>query len=154
MVGFIRWPMLLLIVGALLRLLWLGEIPGGLNQDEASIGYDAWALLHSGIDRNGISWPVNFIAWGSGQNVLYGYLSIPFIALFDLSVFSIRLTSAFWGVICLWLFWRMGRRKDEAMGVWALLLIATSPWHIMASRWALESNIVPAVVLGSVDVCA
>lgn len=145
-----RWSLALFILGALLRLLWLGDIPGGLNQDEASIGYDAWALLHSGIDRNGISWPVNFIAWGSGQNVLYGYLSIPFIALFDLSVFSIRFTSAFWGIISLWIFWRLGKRQDDKMAAWALLIIVTSPWHIMASRWALESNIVPAVVLVAV----
>lgn len=150
MTNFQRWSLGLFIVGALLRLLWLGDIPGGLNQDEASIGYDAWALWHSGIDRNGVSWPVNFIAWGSGQNVLYGYLSIPFIALFDLSVFSIRLTSAFWGVVSLWIFWRLGKRQDEKMAIWALLIIVTSPWHIMASRWALESNIVPAVVLVAV----
>jgi|GEM_PF-455404 len=145
-----HWALLLLAVGAALRLLYLGDIPGGLNQDEASIGYDAWALLHSGIDRNGLSWPVNFIAWGSGQNVLYGYLSIPFIAIFDLSVFSLRLTSAFWGVICLWIFWQLGKRRDQTMGILALLVLVTSPWHIMASRWALESNIVPAVVLVAV----
>jgi len=129
-----HWALLLLAVGAALRLLYLGDIPGGLNQDEASIGYDAWALLHSGIDRNGLSWPVNFIAWGSGQNVLYGYLSIPFIAIFDLSVFSLRLTSAFWGVICLWIFWQLGKRRDQTMGILALLVLVTSPWHIMASR--------------------
>lgn len=62
MTNFQRWPLALFILGAILRLLWLGDIPGGLNQDEASIGYDAWALLHSGVDRNGMAWPVNFIA--------------------------------------------------------------------------------------------
>jgi len=145
-----RWPLVLFVLGALLRLLWLGDIPGGLNQDEASIGYDAWALVHAGIDRNGMSWPVNFIAWGSGQNVLYGYLSMPFIAILGLSVFSIRLTSAFWGVVCLWIFWRLGARNNKDMGLWALLLIVTSPWQMMASRWALESNILPAAVLVAV----
>ena len=150
MLKTLSWPLLLLLLGAMLRLLWLGEIPGGLNQDEASIGYDAWALLHYGIDRNGVSWPVNFIAWGSGQNVLYAYLSMPFIALFDLSVFSVRLTSAFWGVISLWIFWRLGKRSSDTMGLWALLILVTSPWHIMASRWALECNVLPAVVLVAV----
>ncbi len=144
------WAFLLLLAGALIRLLWLGEIPGGLNQDEASIGYDAWALLHYGIDRNGVSWPVNFISWGSGQNALYAYLSFPFIALFDLSVFSIRLTSAFCGIASLWIFWSLGKRTNNTLGLWALLVLATSPWHIMASRWALESNVAPAVVLVAV----
>lgn len=159
MLAILRWPVILFIAGALLRVLWLGEIPGGLNQDEASIGYDAWALLDSGIDRNGVPWPVHFIAWGSGQNALYGYLSMPFIALFGLSVFSLRLAAAFWGVISLWLFWRLGQKEDtdnerKGMAGWALLLIATSPWHIMASRWALESNIVPAVILVAVYLLA
>ena len=30
------------------------------------------------------------MAWGSGQNALYAYLSMPFIALFGLNVFSVR----------------------------------------------------------------
>ena len=31
----------LILVGAAVRLLWLGEIPQGLHADEASAGYDA-----------------------------------------------------------------------------------------------------------------
>lgn len=141
------WTAAIFIIAALIRVLWLGDIPGGLNQDEASSGYDAWALLHSGIDRHGVSWPVHFIAWGSGQNALYAYLSMPFIAIMGLSITSIRLASACLGILALWLFWRMGKRSDAEMGLWALIVIATSPWHIMASRWALESNAAPAVIL-------
>lgn len=145
--AYLRWPVFIFIVAALIRILFLEDAPGGLNQDEASSGYDAWALLESGIDRHGISWPVNFIAWGSGQNALYAYLSMPFIAIMGLNVTSIRLAAACLGILSLWLFWRIGKRSDAEMGIWALLIIATSPWHIMASRWALESNAVPAVVL-------
>ena len=36
---------LLLALGALLRLCALGALPYGLNQDEASAGYEAFALL-------------------------------------------------------------------------------------------------------------
>lgn len=146
-----HWPVaLLLLAGILLRLLWLGDVPGGLNQDEASIGYDAWAILHYGIDRNGFSWPVHLVAWGSGQNALYAYLSMPFLAVFGLSVTSLRLLAACIGILTLLLFWLLGRKLDRGMGLCALLLIVTSPWHLMASRWALESNILPAIVLLSV----
>lgn len=31
------------------RFLWLGDLPGGLNQDEASMGYDAYALLDTAL---------------------------------------------------------------------------------------------------------
>ncbi|GGY79826.1 hypothetical protein GCM10011613_25990 [Cellvibrio zantedeschiae] len=144
---YISLPIVLFALAALIRVLWLGDIPGGLNQDEASTGYDAWALLQDGIDRHGISWPVNFIAWGSGQNALYAYLSMPFIALFGLTTTSVRLAAAILGVASVWIFWRLGKRSGSHMGLWALLIIATSPWQIMASRWALESNAAPAVVL-------
>lgn len=144
---YLSWPLALFVLAALIRILWIGDIPGGLNQDEASTGYDAWALLSEGIDRHGVSWPVNFIAWGSGQNALYAYLSMPFIAVFGLTVTSVRLAAACMGILSVWIFWRLGKRSGSHMGLWALLIIATSPWHIMASRWALESNAAPAVVL-------
>lgn len=138
---------LLLVTAALVRILWLGDFPGGLNQDEASSGYDAWALLSEGIDRHGVSWPVHFIAWGSGQNALYAYLAMPFIALGGLTVTNLRMAAAILGIIGLLIFWRLGRRQDQQLAFWALLIIAVSPWHFMASRWALESNAAPPVVL-------
>ena len=53
---------LIFLLAAGLRLWAFGTVPGGLNQDEASIGYDAWSILHYGIDRNGIRLPVHLIA--------------------------------------------------------------------------------------------
>jgi len=50
----------IIIAGILLRVLCIGSAPAGFNQDEASTGYEAWALLNFGIDRNGASWPVLF----------------------------------------------------------------------------------------------
>ena len=52
---------ILLLAGTLLRFLCLGSFPPGLNQDEASIGFDAWSLLRWGMDRNGDAWPVLFV---------------------------------------------------------------------------------------------
>ena len=57
---------LIILLAATVRLVLFGSHPAGLNQDEASIGYEAWSVLHYGIDRNGLSVPVHFIAWGSG----------------------------------------------------------------------------------------
>ena len=57
---------LIMIAACLLRLYKLGDIPYGLQQDEASIGYDAFCLANYGIDRNGYHWPVYPITWGCG----------------------------------------------------------------------------------------
>ena len=145
----------ILLAGVLLRMLLLGRFPPGLNQDEASIGYDAWSLMTSGIDRNGAAWPVLLQSWGSGQNVLYAYLSFPFLALFGLTVPALRLCAAFWGSLSLVFFWRLARRAlGRGFGLTALLLLALNPWHLLLSRWALESNLLPAfLLLGALLLC-
>ena len=142
---------LLLALGAALRLVAIGALPCGLNQDEASAGYEAWALLTSGMDRCGKSWPTLFISWGSGQNVLMSYLALPFVALFGLSEWSIRVPNALSGCLTLFVFWRLARRTGGArFGLLALFLLVINPWHIMMSRWALESNQLPLLLLAGV----
>lgn len=143
-----KLALLLLALGLLLRLLFLGSLPLGLNQDEASAGYDAWAILHYGMDRNGNVLPILLESWGSGQNALYSYLAIPFIALLGLTEFSFRLPGALCGFAALVVFWRLARRcRGEGFGLCALLLLTVNPWHIMASRWALEANLLPLMLL-------
>ncbi|WP_238656136.1 glycosyltransferase family 39 protein [Paenibacillus piscarius] len=143
------WPLLLFLLGALVRILYITSIPPGLNQDEASIGYDAYAILHYGIDRNGIHLPVHLIAWGSGQNALYAYLSMPFILLFGLTPLSVRLVSVVMGLAGMIFFYLIMRRltASPGAGTAALFFIAVNPWHIMMSRWALESNLFPTMIL-------
>ena len=142
---------LLLAGGAVLRLYALGGLPPGFNHDETAAAYDAWALLHYGIDRNGFSWPVHFVSWGSGQNALYSYLAMPFIALGGLTVAVARLPMALSGVLTLFLMWRIGERAGgRGFALLVLLLLSLSSWHIMASRWANEANLLPFVLLLSV----
>jgi len=141
----------LILLGCIFRLAGIGALPFGLNQDEASAGYEAFALLTEGIDRCGKPLPVLFISWGSGQNVLMSYLALPFVALLGLSELSIRLPNAICGCLTLFVFWRMARRAEgPRFGLLALFLLVINPWHIMASRWALESNLLPFFLLAGV----
>jgi hypothetical protein len=146
------WPLLLFLLGAVVRILYFGSIPGGLNQDEASIGYDAYAILHYGIDRNGIHLPIHLIAWGSGQNALYAYLSLPFILLFGLTPMSVRAVSLIMGLLGMLVFYLLSKElfTSRTAGIAAMFFIAINPWHIMMSRWALESNLLPTLILLSV----
>lgn len=135
-------------IGFLCRLLFIRTMPAGLNQDEASIGYEAYAVLKYGMDRNGISVPVHFIAWGSGQNALYAYLAMPFIAIMGLNEFSLRLPMALIGCLAIAAFYHLLKnitgKKETLLGT---LIFALAPWHIMKSRWALESNLFPDLIL-------
>ena len=81
----------ILAVGIFVRIWHFGTVPGGLNQDEAFAGYEAWSLLKYGVDSAGYRFPVYLTAWGSGMNALNSYLMMPFIAIFGLKVWVIRL---------------------------------------------------------------
>ena len=108
----------ILFVGCFVRLFLLGKYPIGFNQDEASIGYETYSLIQNGIDRNGMSYPVNFIAWGSGQNALYAYLSYPFIKLFGLNILTTRIVMALIGcltLLALYIFLNKAFKKKESL---------------------------------------
>ncbi|MEK8211205.1 MULTISPECIES: glycosyltransferase family 39 protein [unclassified Paenibacillus] len=142
------WPLLIFLLGAIVRVIYIGSIPPGLNQDEASIGYDAYAILHYGIDRNGVHLPIHLISWGSGQNALYAYLSLPFLLLFGLTPLSVRAVSIVMGLLGMLFFYLIMRQlfPSKVAGLAAMSFIAINPWHIMMSRWALESNLLPTLV--------
>ncbi|MGC8777845.1 MAG: ArnT family glycosyltransferase, partial [Candidatus Caldatribacteriaceae bacterium] len=78
----------------------------------------------------------------------YAYLSTPFIWLFGLNVFSVRFLNALMGCLSLFFFYDLMKNlTDRETGTVALFLLAVSPWHIMMSRWGLESNILPSFLL-------
>ncbi len=145
-----REPLLvyIVVVGILVRAYAFGSIPPGLNQDEASSAYDAFALLTHGIDRNGFPYPVMLVSWGSGMHALAGYISMPFLWLFGLSIFSTRLPHLLIGILTLPLFFvYMTDIAGRRAGMIALFLLVIAPWHIMISRWGLESNQFPPLFL-------
>ncbi|MER7005150.1 glycosyltransferase family 39 protein [Dactylosporangium sp. NPDC000555] len=141
----------ILLVAFAVRFYRLGAVPSGLNRDEASAGYEAYSLLHHGTDRWGNHLPVYFPAFGSGMNVLLSYLEIPFIKVFGLSVLSLRLLPAALGVLSVYLLYLLVHRiADRTTGLVASALLAVLPWHVMATRWSLESNVLPFFVLAGV----
>lgn len=138
-----------LILGSLVRMVAIGKYPNALNADEASSGYEAWSILKSGIDRNGNSFPVVLYAWGSGQNALYSYLLLPVLCLTGLGEFGLRLPMAIIGIVSLYVFYYLLKNifNDKKVALVGVLFLAICPWHVMKSRWALESNIFPDLIL-------
>ena len=137
-----------LALGLFARLWRFGQVPGGLNQDEAFAGYEAWSLLTTGMDTAGYRFPVYLTAWGSGMNALETYLLLPFVALFGLKAWVIRLPQLLVGLLSLPAAYDVaGRIWDRRTGLTAMLLLAICPWHVLLSRWGLESNLAPGFVL-------
>lgn len=137
-----------IFLGCFARLIYIDIYPVGLNQDEASSAYDAWSVLNYGIGRNEESYPVHFIAWGSGQNALYAYLMIPFIQILGLTNLAIRLPMALIGCISLLVFYHfMKSAFNDKKALIFTFIFAIFPWHLMKSRWGLESNLFPDLIL-------
>ena len=138
------------IAGIMLRVLYLGDIPGNgsVNPDEAYAGYEAYSLLHYGMDSHGYSMPVYLEAWGSGMNALETYCMIPFIAVWGLNAFSIRCAQCLWGILAFVAAYFLAKKiYDKKIAVIALGLISFMPWQLMMCRWGLESNLLPDFLL-------
>lgn len=126
-----------------IRVYKFGQVPGGFNQDGAMAAVDAKALAEYGTDRFGMRYPVHLTAWGIGQmSALLSYLMIPFIKIFGLVPFAVRLPSlllSLAGLVCLYGFARDVFGKD--MGLIVLCFAAINPWHILQSRWTVDCNL-------------
>ena len=96
---------LILLVGCLVRLAALDKSPLGLHQDEAYSAYNAWSVMHYGVDSYGYVRPVYYTVWGSGMNVLYSWLTMPFLALMGTTVQAIRLPQAILGCLSIPAVW-------------------------------------------------
>lgn len=92
--------------------------------------------------------PAFLVAWGSGQNALLTYLIIPFIKIFGLNVLSVRLPMAILGCISLIIMYLLlNKISNKKIATIGLAFFAICPWHIMKSRWGLESNLFPDLIL-------
>ncbi len=137
------------IVGSALRFANLTGVPPALNQDEAIYGYDAYSLLLTGRDHLGHPFTLAALeTFGDWSSPLLTFLEIPAIAVFGLSVGTVRGVSALVGVLAIPVMYLLavelfGRRSIGAVAAW---LAALLPWHVHLSRWAIIPSVVPTMV--------
>ena len=132
-----------------LRFYQLGSNPPSLDWDEASLGYNAYSILKTGMDEYGNVLPLSIRSFDDYKPPLYVYLTIPSIAVFGLSEFAIRFPSAFLGlltVVVTYFFVResfseFGHGKRESIALFSMFFMAISPWSLQFSRAAFEGNI-------------
>jgi len=129
----------ILVGAALLRTIRLKDLPAGLFCDEAAFGYNAWAILHHGVDENGTRLPLFLWSFTGYKNPIYLYAAMVPIGILGLDEFSLRLTSALFGVATIFALFVLGRKlAGNAAGLAAAFLLAICPWHIHFSRIAFE----------------
>ena len=137
---------LILVFGSILRLAQLERFLAAIRWTRLMGRSNAYSLFHGGVDSTGHSYPVYFESWGGGQNALNSYLMLPFMVFTGgkITPLVVRLPQAIVAILSLVaVYFLMKEMVDEAAGLWAMLLLSVCPWHIMMSRWGLESNLAP-----------
>lgn len=131
----------ILILAAFLRLFMLNKVPASLNWDEVSMGYTAYSLAYTGMDEWGEKLPLFFRSYGEWKSAVYIYALVPFVQIFGLNAWAVRLPSALAGIASVWLIYLLTRKLyGEKIGLWSAFLMSVTPWHLMLSRPAFEAN--------------
>lgn len=142
----------ILILASLLRFSFLSSVPASLNWDEVSMGYTAYSVSTTGRDEWGEKLPLLFRSYGEWKSAVYIYLLVPFIKVLGLNAWAVRLPSAIAGVVAVYLTYLIGRKLySEKVGLWASLLLAISPWHLLLSRPAFEANVSLTLILAGLN---
>ena len=87
--------------GVLTRIIGLGDIPIGINVDEAGIMQDAYCIANYGTDRFGNNNPLYMINFGGGQSALYTYIAAFLINIFGYNLTVIRIPALIFSIIYL-----------------------------------------------------
>lgn len=143
-------------IALLLRLPSFGELPRGLNRDEAALAYNAYSLLKTGTDEHQRRWPVSIESFGDQKLPGYVYTLIPFIAVGGLNPITTRLPSLLASLVVITavgaiahelLPRRASPRERQLFTLGAMLLIAISPWDNHFARVAYEAHLAMALFL-------
>lgn len=128
--------LLIIILAGSLRLPWLASVPSGFHADEASFGYNSYSLLLTGKDEYGNRLPISLKSFGDYKGAVYAYLDIPFVAVFGLNEFSVRLPTAIIGILSVLLIYLIAQKLtgNIAISLITSVLSAISPVSIFLSR--------------------
>lgn len=126
-----------------LRFYKLGNIPQGLNIDEASYGYDAYSILKTGKDQWGNKLPLTLKSFNDYKPAGLSYAIIPAIKLFGLNTKSVRFPSAIFGLLTLPILYLTLNKlqKNKYLNLLLVTIYALSPWTYGISRMFYEPNI-------------
>nr|HID13500.1 hypothetical protein [Anaerolineae bacterium] len=135
-----RWDLwalvALLLVGAALRLVALGDVPPGPGYDELQNARLSERVL---AGEWAIYFPENF-----GQEPLYPTLAALAVRLLGWSVFVLRLPGALAGVLSMLALYLAGRRlAGRRTALLAAAFQAVSFWPLIETRMALEMALLP-----------
>lgn len=141
----------ILLLGLFLRIWSLDKVPVSLFGDEIDVGIQANSILVTGRDYFSNFLPVIFHSFSEYRLPMQIYFSVPFIKLFGLNEWGVRLASVLFGVVSLAGFYLLVKELlAKRVALIATLFLSISPWHLHFSRQANDSGfLLPFVIFGT-----
>ncbi|MBD3279302.1 MAG: hypothetical protein GF390_01160 [Candidatus Pacebacteria bacterium] len=140
---------LVLLLSLFLRFFKLAQVPHGMTWDEAAIGYNGYAILHTRRDEWLVRLPISFKSFGDYKAPLAIYLNGLFTWAFGMNLWAVRLPFALSGVAAvlamMLLMQSLNQTEADKQDQWLMtvvagLLLSLSPWHLHFSRAGFESG--------------
>jgi Dolichyl-phosphate-mannose-protein mannosyltransferase len=132
----------------MLHIVGLTSSPPGFYVDEASIGYNGYAISVDGHDQNGESWPLYFQAFGGQENPIIIYLIAGAMKLLGPSVGVVRAVASLISLTTAIVLGRLVYRLfgSRWVGLATFVVAGTLPWLFIIGRIGFEVSTLPAVL--------
>lgn len=134
----------IVLIGVVLRFLFLDKYPVSLNWDEVSHGLNAFAIRTTFKDEWGEFLPIIFRAYGDYKLPVYIYLTALSQFFLGINEFSVRFVSALAGTLSIVFTYLIARTvfpKIKNTAYLSAFLVAIEPWTLFISRPAFEANL-------------
>lgn len=136
----VNWLLItFILLGAFLRWNDIREMSDTLYYDEAYEGNDALTLVQQ---------PrlTPFFPGDNGRESGWMYVLAPFVGVFDMQPFALRLASTMAGVLTLVAVYALAKELvEERVATWSVGALAVLFWHVHLSRIALRAILLPLV---------
>lgn len=132
--------------------------------EEVALGYDAYSIAETARDYHGNFLPLTaFESFGDYKPSLYFYAAAPFIKIFGLNIFAVRLPTILASIAIIFgtallaknLFKQFYVKNDPKSAKFiyylTLFLASISPWLLMFSRSAWESTLATALIVWGIN---
>lgn len=132
--------------------------------EEVALGYDAYSIAQTARDHHGNFLPLAaFESFGDYKPSLYFYAAAPFVKIFGLNIFAVRLPTLLASIAIIFgtailaktLFKRFYFKNDQkavSFIYYLTLFVATiSPWLTTFSRSAWESTLATALIIWGIN---
>jgi hypothetical protein len=118
--------------------------------DEIDVGYQAFSLLTTQHDYKGNYLPFYIQSLSESRAPLLIYTSIPGIAIFGFSELGVRITPIIFGVLSIYLFYKLILllSKSNSLALISSTALSLSPWHFHYSRTSFEVTLLLSLILG------